>query len=287
MLSVRFWGVRGAIPCPGPDSVIYGGNTSCLEIRADNRLVIVDLGTGARPLGDWIMANEYKKNGKIDADIFVTHTHWDHIMGFPMFSPSYAPGATLRITGPVSSDKESLETIIRHQLSFNYWPICADELSAKITFNQIDETTLDLGGGLTVTSKYLNHTISCLGYRINYNGKSIAAVFDHEPYCGGERFNEAQASEENEKIARFFKDADILIHDAQYSQEEFSTHLGWGHTSYDHAVKSAQSAGVKKLVFFHHDPSRTDKQLKKIEKSYAKISPVKIVMAREGITLQA
>jgi len=301
MLSVRFWGVRGSIPCPGPETVHYGGNTSCLEIRADDRLIIVDLGTGVRPLGEWLIENDLKKRGKIEADVFITHTHWDHMMGFPIFSPVYFPETTLRISAPVSFENDSLKTIIENQLSYRHWPIRAGELSARIEYAQIGETSLDLGGGITVTTKYLNHPILCLGYRINYNGKSIAAVYDHEPYRNlfsaetcRENFNEkeakegeAAAAEENEKVIQFLKDADIIIHDAQYSQEEYSTHMGWGHSSYEQAIRAAVSANAKKLIFFHHDPTRTDKHLKKLEKYYAKQSPIKTFMAREGITLQA
>jgi len=295
MLSVRFWGVRGSIPCPGPDTVIFGGNTSCLEIRADERLIIVDLGTGARPLGVWLMENDFKKYGKVEADIFVTHTHWDHIMGFPVFSPVYVSGNVLRIMGPLSFEVESLENIIENQLSYRYWPVRVGELSADIKFSQINETTLDLGGGLSVASKFLNHTNSCLGYRFSYKGKSIATVFDHEPFRNLYRGLDEQEAKEgelaavecNEKIVHFLKDADIVIHDAQYSQAEYSLHLGWGHASYDHALASAVDANVKRLVFFHHDPAHTDTQLKQLEKTYAKKSPIKITMAKEGMTLQA
>ena len=134
MLSVRFWGVRGSIPCPGPDTVLFGGNTSCLEIRADERLIIVDLGTGIRPLGDWLMANDFKKYGHIDADIFITHTHWDHIMGLPLFTPLFIPSTKLRIRGPVSFEDEKLENIIGAQLSYRYWPVRAEELAANIEY---------------------------------------------------------------------------------------------------------------------------------------------------------
>jgi len=301
MLSVRFWGVRGSIPCPGPDTVIFGGNTSCLEIRAGEKLVIVDLGTGLRPLGDWLRENDLKKHGKIDADIFLSHTHWDHIMGFPMFSPIYHPGTSLRITAPLSYEDDSLKQIIENQLSYRYWPVRADELAARIEYNQINETTLDLGSGLTVVSKYLNHPISCMGYRFNYEGKSIAAVFDHEPFrnlfvVGREedvydeqasKEGEIAAAEENEKIRAFLKGADIIIHDAQYSQDEYTRHIGWGHASCTHAVEAAQAAGAGTLVFFHHDPAHTDSQLEQIEKKYANNESARIIMAREGLVLEA
>jgi phosphoribosyl 1,2-cyclic phosphodiesterase len=299
MLSVRFWGVRGSIPCPGQDTVIYGGNTTCLEIRADNRLIIVDLGTGVRSLGDWLLANDLKKYGKIDADIFVTHTHWDHILGFPMFAPAYIPGSELRIIGPISFENDSLKSIIETQLSYRYWPVRAGELAANIEYNQIKETTVDLGDGLTVTSKLLNHPVICLGYRFDYQGKSITAVFDHEPFRnlfskteshaeeGIDKEGEIAAAEENEKINQFIRNTDILIHDTQYTAEEYSKHIGWGHASFDHAIEAVKGNDIKKLIFFHHDPSHTDSELEKLEKQYAKNKQVKIIMAREGTALEA
>ena len=306
MLTVRFWGVRGSIPCPGPDTVTYGGNTACLEIRADERLVIVDLGTGVRPLGEWLMDNDFKKNGRIDADIFITHTHWDHIMGFPVFAPVFIPGNKLRIRGPVSYEDDTLESIISDQLSYRYWPVRASELAAGIEYDQIRETTLDMGGGLRVTAKYLNHPILCLGYRFEYGGKSIVTAFDHEPFRNlfptspadpgydedAAREGELAAAEENEKVLQFFQGADILIHDAQYTETEYTARrLGWGHSSCEQAIDSAARAGVQKLVFFHHDPARTDEQLAEREQNYraglqGKTAP-EIMMAREGLKLEA
>ena len=278
MFTVRFWGVRGSLPSPGPDTVIYGGNTSCLEIRADDRLIIIDLGTGVRPLGDWLQHNDHQKFGKIKADIFLTHTHWDHIMGFPMFNPVYVPGTELRITAPFSPQNDSIKTIIEKQLSYQYWPVTADELAAKIEYNQMKEETLDIGGGLTVTGKLLNHPSFCMGYRFVYNGKSIVTVFDHELYT---------IPEKNEEIRQFIKGADIVIHDAQYTQEEYSHHVGWGHCFYEHVQKAAAGLDIKKLVFFHHEPSRADSQLEQIEKKYANNTDPVIVVAKEGLVLQA
>ncbi|MCL2759717.1 MAG: MBL fold metallo-hydrolase [Treponema sp.] len=278
MLTVRFWGVRGSIPCPGHDTVIYGGNTSCLEIRADDRLIIIDLGSGVHPLGEWLLENDLKKYGKIKAEIFITHTHWDHIMGLPMFNPIYTPGVELRITGPAAGSNDNIKTIIENQFSSQYWPVQTNELAAKIEYNQISCNTADLGGGLTVTGILLNHQVTCLGYKIGYNGKSIVTVYDHEPF---------QSEEDNEKIKQFIKGADIVIHDAQYTQEEYLTHIGWGHSSYNHVIQAASGMGIKKLVLFHHDPSHTDSQLEQIEKSFAgNIQPL-IIMAKEGLILEA
>jgi phosphoribosyl 1,2-cyclic phosphodiesterase len=304
MLAVRFWGVRGTIPCPGPATIKYGGNTSCLEIRADQRLIILDLGTGIRPLGDWLLANDYKKNGLIDADIFISHTHWDHIMGFPVFGPLFVPGSKLRIRGPVSSEEDTLESIISSQLSYRYWPVRASELAADIEYDQLRETSMDLGGGLRVMTKYLNHPLLCLGYRFEYRGKSIVTAFDHEPFRNlfptdpaapdydeeAAREGELAAAEENEKLLRFFDNADILIHDAQYTEEEYAAKLGWGHSSYEQAIRGAAASNIKRLVLFHHDPARGDDQLEELEKSYRinnRSRGMEIMAAREGLTLEA
>jgi ribonuclease BN (tRNA processing enzyme) len=302
MFFVRFWGVRGSIPCPGPDTVIFGGNTACLEIRADERLIIIDLGTGAKPLADFIMANDVKK-GPLNMDIFISHTHWDHIMGFPMFAPVFVPGTKLRIRGPVSYNDDTLASIIGDQLSYRYWPVRQSELSAKIEYEELKETTIDLGNGLKVRTKYLNHPILCLGYRFEYQGKSIVTAFDHEPYRNlfstdpkDPSYDEeaamdgaSAAKEENEKILKFYKGADILIHDAQYSAKEYEKHLGWGHSSCDYAMLAAGQSEVKKLVLFHHDPNYNDKKLESLEeqcKNDAKGKGFEILMAREGLKIE-
>ena len=304
MLSVRFWGVRGSIPCPGYNTVKFGGNTSCLEIRAGKKLAIVDLGTGSKPLGDWIMKHDYRK-GPLDFDIFLSHTHWDHIIGLPMFIPLFIRNATLRIRGPISYNDDSLEATIGNQLSYRFWPVRQSELEANIAYLELNESTIDLGEGLKVSTKYLNHSILCLGYRFEYQGKSIVTLYDHEPFRNlfptdpkdptynedSAREGEEAAKEGNEKILRFIHKADVLIHDTQYTASEFEEHLGWGHSSFEFAIKTAFTAGVKKLVFFHHDPNRTDAQLQTLTERYQKKlkdkSALEIIMAREGLTVKA
>jgi phosphoribosyl 1,2-cyclic phosphodiesterase len=305
MLSVRFWGVRGSIPCPGSATIVFGGNTSCLEVRADGRLVIIDLGTGIKPLGDWLMANDFKK-GPIDTDIFLTHTHWDHIMGFPMFVPLFIPTTKLRIRGPVSFEDDTLESILSVQLSHKYWPIRLSELSAHLEYDQLKETILDLGGGLIVKTKYINHPVRCLGYRIEYGGKSIVTAYDHEPFSNlfptnpedpdydeiAAEEGEITAREENEKVLKFFLNADVLVHDCQYTAKEYEAgKQGWGHTSYEYAINAANKANVKKLILFHHDPNRTDEQLTSLEAEYQRLiknkTSMEIMMAKEGLLIEA
>jgi len=284
--------------------VEFGGNTACLEIRADKRLIIIDLGTGVKSLGDWIMENDFK-NGPLDMDIFISHTHWDHIMGFPMFTPIFIPGTKMRIRGPVSYNDDTLASIIGDQLSYRYWPVRQAELAAKIEYQDLKETTIDMGGGLKVTTKYLNHPILCLGYRLEYQGKSIVTAYDHEPFRNlfptdpenpsfdevAAHEGEEAASEENERLINFIKGADILIHDAQFLPEEYEKHLGWGHSSFDSAIEHAAQAGVKKLIFFHHDPNRTDEKLQSLAAKYKndfndKLK-LEIIMAHEGHTIEA
>ena len=301
MFSLRFWGVRGSIPCPGRDTLIFGGNTSCIEIRIGKRLFIVDMGTGIKALADSLSLENNKSSNTID--IFITHTHWDHIMGFPLFSPIFDPNKKITIWGPSSFDNEELSTIIKEQLSYKYWPVRLKELAADISFKELKECSLDLGDGLALTSKFLNHSIFCLAYRFEYMGKSIVCAFDHEPFRNlfpddpsdpsyneaAAKEGEAVACEENKKILDFYKGADILIHDTQFLPEEFSKRLGWGHSSYDYSIEAALQAGVKKLIFFHHDPARSDEQLQLLEEKYIKENKNKaleILMAREELFLE-
>ncbi|MBL8968565.1 MAG: MBL fold metallo-hydrolase [Spirochaetaceae bacterium] len=304
MLSLTIWGDRGSMPTPGPDTVVFGGNTSCLEIRADSRLVIVDAGSGIRQLGDKLMREDLKK-GPIDADIFITHTHWDHIMGFPMFTPIYVPGTKLRIHGPITYEDDTLEQVIGSQLSYRYWPVRQEELAAKIEYQQIKETTIDLGGGLSVRTKYLNHPVLCLGYRFEYEGRAIVTAYDNEPFRNvfptdpadpqydeeAAREGDAAAREENEKILRFYRGADLLVHDTQYTAKEYNAgKAGWGHSSYEFAINAAHKSGVKRLLLFHHDPNRSDAELQELELFYQEKlhgkTALSAEMAREGRTYQ-
>ncbi|MEI6386897.1 MAG: MBL fold metallo-hydrolase [Spirochaetota bacterium] len=302
MLTLKIWGDRGSMPTPGPDTVLFGGNTSCYEVRADGRLLIVDAGSGIRQLGESLVRTELKK-GPINADIFITHTHWDHIMGFPMFTPIYIPGTKLRIHGPVNYEDETLEHVIGSQLSYRYWPVRQDELAAEIEYLQVKESSYDLGGGITLGTKYLNHPILCLGYRFEYQGHSIVTVYDNEPFSNvfptdpndpdydeeAAREGDLAVMDENDKILDFMRGADIVVHDAQYTAREFhASKHGWGHSSYEHAINAAHRSGVKRLLLTHHDPNATDAELQERELFYQRKiegrSALRIEMAREGST---
>lgn len=304
-MKIKFWGVRGSIPCPGPLTVKYGGNTPCIEVRFTDpdRLIIIDAGSGIRELGNYMMAHDLPK-GPIHTEIFLSHTHWDHIMGFPFFTPTYLPTTKLKIYGPVTLEGDSLEQVISGQMMYRYFPIREVELAADIEYFELKEGTMDLGGGIVLHTKYLNHPLLCLGYRFEYRGKVFCTAFDTEPFrnlFGSDpadpaydelmaQEGEMVAEEQNQMVEQFFAGADLLIHDAQYTQEEYeSSKLGWGHTSFEHTCQAASRVGVKKLVLYHHDPMRTDAQLDALASVYCepgRYGAIQVLIAREGMEIE-
>ena len=304
-MKIRFWGVRGSIPCPGPDTMKYGGNTACIELRFENseRLIIVDAGSGIRQLGDHMVKNDLPK-GPVNADIFLTHTHWDHILGFPFFTPIYIPGTKLRVYGPSTFEEESLEDVIGGQLVYRYFPVRQAELASDIEYLDLKEEHLDLGDGITVVTKYLNHPVSCLGYRFEYDGKVFCTAYDTEPFrnifCTDPddpsydetmaKEGELVAAEQNQRIEEFMKDADLMVQDAQYTREEYvSSKLGWGHGTFEQAIAAGKRARVKRMALFHHDPVRTDAQIDALAEKYctsANTGPMEVFFAREGAEIE-
>ena len=306
MIKFRFWGVRGSTPCPGPSTVKYGGNTASLEFRfgEEEKIVLLDAGSGIRQLGNSLVQKDLAK-GPLDIDLLLSHTHWDHIMGFPFFTPIYIPGTKIRVHGPVTYEDDGLDKIIGDQLSYRYFPVKHSELSADIRYYPLQESTFEVGDGVFITTKYLNHPILCLGYRFEYKGLSIVTAYDTEPFRNLFATDPEDpdydpmvaeegalvAREENDKILNFMKGADILIHDSQYTKEEyFKSFQGWGHSTYEYVINQAHKAGVKKVYFFHHDPNRTDEQLDELLDKYRKMikgkTNLQLEMAREGLEIE-
>lgn len=301
-MKVKFWGVRGSIPCPGPTTQKYGGNSACIELRVgeSDRLIIIDAGSGIRDLGTHLVQNDLSK-GPIDTQIFLSHTHWDHIMGFPYFTPIYIPGTKIKVYGPVTFEDDPLEDVVGGQMKYRYFPVNMGELMSEIDYIRLQECpAMDLGKGLTVTTKILNHPITSLGYRFEYKGQKVCTCYDTEPFRNlfitdpeHPDYDEAMAyegeevaKEQNMVLEEFYRGVDLLIHDAQYTDEEYvNGRIGWGHSTFEHVIESACRAGVKKLAFFHHDPDRTDSQIDEMAKQYCesgKNGDTEIFFAREG-----
>lgn len=301
MMNVRFWGVRGSIPCPGPLTQKYGGNGACIELRVGDtgRLVIIDAGSGIRQLGNFLMQHDLPK-GSIQAEIFLSHTHWDHIMGFPFFVPIYVPGSRLKVYGPVSFEEETLEEVVGGQMKYRYFPVNMGELRSSIEYIRLrEEAGRDHGDGLLLTTKFLNHPITALGYRFEYQGKSFCTCYDFEPFRNlfitdpeHPDYDEAMAvegeevaREQNQAMEDFFAGADLLVHDSQYTEAEMKSRVGWGHSSCEYAIAAARRAGVKRLALFHHDPDRTDDQIDAMAASYCvpgSAGDTEVFFAREG-----
>lgn len=304
-MKLKLWGVRGSIPSPGPQTVKYGGNTVCLELRfkAADRLIIVDAGSGIRELGNYMMGYDLPK-GPIRTEIYLTHTHWDHIMGFLFFTPIYIPGTKIKIYAPVHYEDEPLENVMGGQLAYRYFPVRQAELASEIEYIGLKEGHFDLGDGIMLTTKYLNHPLLCLGYRFEYAGKVFCTAYDTEPFQNifctdpdDPSYDEIMASEgeqaakeQNELVEAFFAGADLLIYDAQYTREEYkSSKVGWGHSPIEYAIAAAKRAGVKRLALFHHEPVRTDSQMDELTEKYCNpgySGDTKVFFAREGMEIE-
>ncbi len=274
-MEIVIWGTRGSIASPGPETVRYGGNTTCVEIRNGDDFVLVDAGTGIRPCGDNILKERGMQN---DIPLFITHTHWDHIQGFPFFVPIFIPGNRIRIFGPHNHTRPFPE-VLAGQMQYSYFPVNFAQLQAEMEYGTLHDLEEVQFGSIKVISKYVNHPVPTLAYRFESADKAIVFMTDCEPYqdilfngvCPSEdereEFEEVQAAvaQQNQALVDFAKDARILVMDAQYTRAEYEDgKTGWGHTSMEEAVALGEKAGVRDVLFFHHDPGRTDNDLDRI-----------------------
>jgi phosphoribosyl 1,2-cyclic phosphodiesterase len=263
---LKFWGTRGSISVPGRGTLRYGGNTTCIEVRADGEIIVLDAGSGIRSLG---IALEKEFDAQpIKLSLLITHAHWDHIQGLPFFAPAYDKKNEIRVRGYDGVDM-SFGKIMAEPMKAPFFPIAMRELSARIDIKKLAEMEFSLGK-VQIRARFVNHPGICAGYRLFTSAGSIAFLPDHEPYqflhsARGSELSpdEAKKTAEEERIGLvdFLHGSDILILDAQYTDAEYERHIGWGHGSVSSAVSLALDAKVHRLLLFHHDPSHDDTML--------------------------
>jgi phosphoribosyl 1,2-cyclic phosphodiesterase/CheY-like chemotaxis protein len=287
---VKFWGVRGSIPVPGSSTVGYGGNTSCVEVRAEGEIIILDAGSGLRELGIALEAEFGDR--PIRSTLLISHFHWDHIQGLPFFLPAYKQKNSLRVLG-YEGAQASLATALATQMETSFFPVSFSDMPSAITIEELKETNFSIGK-VKVESRRLYHPGKCFGYRLTTSNGSIAYLPDNEPYAvhnlaaasapGKAAFNPV---EERSKLVEFLRRSDILIIDTQYTDDEYTQKVGWGHGSLSSVVSLAIDAEIRKLFLFHHDPTHDDRMVDEmVERARMLVlesgRPIEVEAAREG-----
>lgn len=267
--QVIFWGVRGSIPVPGPDTLKYGGNTSCVQVQIGKRLFIFDAGSGIYSLGRELIKNSSELSG----DIFITHTHWDHIQGFPFFAPAFVKGNHFRLYGQSKIDT-TFADLMAGQMVYQHFPVSLEQMGAVFEFCELDSGVyLDLGDGISLKTILNNHPNGGLSYRLDYQGRSCCYITDTE-----------HSPEINDELCRFVQNADLVIYDTHFTDEEYPRYMGWGHSTWQEGIKLVETAGAKRLVLFHHANFRSDSEMEAIEKQ-ARTRMSNCIAAREGMVI--
>lgn len=291
-MKVRMWGVRGSIPSPGPHTARYGGNTTCIEVRSDDdSLIILDAGTGIFPLANSLLARL-----PVTANIFITHTHWDHIQGLPFFVPLYIPGNKAVIHGAYDIiTMQGIEQVMSVQLQYSYFPIREAELKAAIEYVTLTVGEAVAVGDATVTPVLMNHPVTDLGYRVECQGKSMFFTGDHEPWTNiyppddpEHADYQAMVDQRLSELDAAIGPVDLLIVDAAYTREEYPQKIGWGHGTFDTAIAMARRIGAKRLLCTHHEPTRSDDALEKVFAAALERHPdpgCEVMLAREGLEI--
>ncbi len=285
-MKLTFWGSRGSIARAGPDTVRYGGNTSCVTIESSSgTLLVLDCGTGGYGLAQSLMQEGRPGRGHL----LFGHTHWDHIQGLPFFTPLFGRGNTWDIYGPRGIGR-TMRDLLAGQMQYDYFPVDLADLQADVDYHDLLEGSFDIED-IKVTAQYLNHPALTLAYKIEVDGVTVVYSTDHEPRSAllalGKK---VPAAGEDERHARFLEDADLVIHDAQYLAEEYEQRRGWGHSTVEYVVDTAEDVNVRKLALFHHDPSRTDEDIDRIvDAARARMkhdSETEVFAAAEGEVLE-
>lgn len=276
-VKIKFWGTRGSIPTPGKYFVKYGGNTPCVEIRCGDTILIFDAGTGLRELGASLL-HEFGGEPH-EYHILISHTHWDHIQGFPFFSMAYLPGNKVNFYG--GNGVSTLENLIFGQMDREYFPVTLFELASDVTFHTLSENPFKIGD-VTIYYTHQIHPALSLGFRLEYKGKTVVYATDSEI---SEDPDIALSNEKN--VGNLIKNADVLIADCQYTKAEYDSKIGWGHTSIEKVVEISNTYNVKNLFAFHHDPLRTDEQVDIMlyNANHLVKPPLKLYGAREKTTI--
>jgi CheY-like chemotaxis protein/phosphoribosyl 1,2-cyclic phosphodiesterase len=289
-MDVRFWGTRGSLAKPGPTTLRYGGNTSCVELRGDDgTLIVLDCGTGAHGLGQALMA---AGGGRASGHLMISHTHWDHIQGFPFFAPLFVSGNSWDIYAPGAMGRQ-LERTLAGQMEYNYFPVTLAQLGATIRFHDLAEGDFAIGD-VRVTAQYLNHPALTLGYRLQSGGNAVVYAVDHEPHApnpAARAAGDPPRHKEDQRHIDFLAGADLVIHDSQYTIAEYPQKTGWGHTPAEWATDYAVAARARQLALTHHDPLRDDDAVDRVlatcrSRASAAGSDVNVFAAREGQVLQ-
>jgi phosphoribosyl 1,2-cyclic phosphodiesterase len=272
MFTVRFWGVRGSIATAGNGTAQVGGNTSCVEIRAGGELIVLDAGTGLRALGAELM----RAGAPVDAHLLLSHFHWDHIQGFPFFTPAYVPGNRVRLYGPERSARGDVRAAIEAQMRPPHFPVGLDAMRAALSFQALPAGGELRIGGAQVRAAAARHPNGCLAYRISAGGRSVVYATDTE--------HDGQGGALDTQLLELARSADVLIYDAQYTDDEYAGKRGWGHSTASEGARLAEAAGVSQLVLFHHDPSHDDWAVARIEAETRARFPMTLA-AREGLEI--
>ena len=287
-MEVTFWGTRGSIPKAGPTTVRYGGNTSCVSVRTNaETLIVLDCGTGIHELGQALM----RAGGRVDGHLLIGHTHWDHIQGLPFFAPLFQAGNVWHVYGPRGLDT-SIDQTLAGQMQYTYFPVRLLDFGATIEYHDLVEGQLEIDD-VTVTTRYLHHPALTLGYRLEADGATVVYSSDHEPHAVADPAGDDLESRNRDEALHvaFLRDADLLIHDAQYVAEEYPDKVGWGHSTVEYAIDVARAAAVRRLALFHHDPTRTDEQvdalvLRALDRARATGFGGEVFAAAEGTTIE-